>query len=263
MTKVAIHGAAGRMGCRLIAVGHADSDIELVAALEASNHPHQGKDSGVIAGVGEIGVNIGTELPSDVDVVVDFATHEAFDSILERCVVAKKPICIATTGLSETQHQNIQAASEELPIVLAPSMSLTVNLTMKLAEIAAKALHQQGKQVDVEIIERHHRFKADAPSGTAIRFGDLIGKHMNMSTATHGRQGITGQRTGDEIGYHAVRIGDNPGEHTIAFGLIGETLELKVGATNRDCYASGAFAAAKFIVQQKPGIYNMYDVLGL
>lgn len=263
MTRVAIHGAAGRMGCRLIAVGHADPEIDLVGALESPDYDKHGLDAGTVAGVGEIGVPIGMELPAETQVVVDFATHEAFTSILERCLSAEIPLVIATTGLSAEQEELIRKASATIPIVWAPSMSMTVNLTMKLAEIAASALGQQDQQVDVEIIERHHRFKADAPSGTALRFGELIRTRLNLTDEVHGREGLTGQRTANEIGYHAVRVGDNPGEHTIVFGMLGETMELRVAASNRDCYASGAFAAAKFVAAKSSGLFNMYDVLGI
>jgi 4-hydroxy-tetrahydrodipicolinate reductase len=142
-------------------------------------------------------------------------------------------------------------------------MSLAVNLTMKLAQQAAKVLKNVSSGVDVEIIERHHRFKEDSPSGTALKFGQIIAEEMNLPQAVHGRHGQIGARSRQEIGYHAVRTGDNPGEHTIVFGLLGETIELKVGASNRDCYVQGAFAAAKFIQGKPPGLYSMTDVLGL
>jgi 4-hydroxy-tetrahydrodipicolinate reductase len=142
-------------------------------------------------------------------------------------------------------------------------MSLAVNLAMKLASLAAEHLKDYGPGADVEIIERHHRFKEDAPSGTALRFGELIAQRMGQQRHVHGRQGRPGKRTHEEIGYHALRTGDNPGEHTIVFGMMGETLELTVKATNRDCYALGALAAAKFVAGKPPGLYSMNDVLGL
>jgi 4-hydroxy-tetrahydrodipicolinate reductase len=140
-------------------------------------------------------------------------------------------------------------------------MSLAVNLTMRLAETAAKAL--KDRDADVEILERHHRFKEDSPSGTALKFGQIIAAAMGQTAHRHGREGRPGKRPHSEIGYHAIRIGDNPGEHTIIFGMLGETIELSVRATNRDCYAAGALAAAKFLVGKKPGLYGMNDVLGL
>jgi 4-hydroxy-tetrahydrodipicolinate reductase len=138
-----------------------------------------------------------------------------------------------------------------------------VNLTMKLAATAAQVLKNYSEGADIEIIERHHRFKEDAPSGTALRFGEIIAGIMGQTSHVHGRKGQTGKRTQQEIGYHALRVGDNPGEHTIVFGLLGESIEMTVRATNRDCYALGALTAAKFVAKQKPGLYSMYDVLGL
>jgi 4-hydroxy-tetrahydrodipicolinate reductase len=140
-------------------------------------------------------------------------------------------------------------------------MSLAVNLVMKLASMAAETLHRCGADADVEIIERHHHFKEDAPSGTALRFGEIIAAIMGQSSHVHGRQGRPGPRKPTEIGYHALRTGDNPGEHTIVFGLAGETIELTVRATNRDCYALGALSAARFVCQQPPGMYSMLDVM--
>ena len=141
-------------------------------------------------------------------------------------------------------------------------MSLAVNLAMKLSEDAAKALKDHPSGADVEIIERHHRFKEDAPSGTALKFGEIIAGVMGQKDVAHGRSGRPGQRPHSEIGYHALRTGDNPGEHTIVFGLLGETLEITVKATNRDCYAHGALAAAKFLAGKPAGLYTMKDVLG-
>ncbi len=167
---------------------------------------------------------------------------------------------MATTGLEEPQKARLRETAAHIPLLWAPSMSLTVNLAMKLAETAARALAD--KDADVEILERHHRFKEDAPSGTALRFGQIIADAMGQSVHRHGREGRPGPRPHGEIGYHAVRTGDNPGEHTIVFGLLGETLELTVRASNRDCYASGALAAARFLAGRKPGLYGMNDVLG-
>jgi 4-hydroxy-tetrahydrodipicolinate reductase len=142
-------------------------------------------------------------------------------------------------------------------------MSTTVNLAMKLVATAADVLKEMSSGVDVEIIERHHRMKEDSPSGTALKFGEIVAGEMGQTVHRHGREGAVGKRPKHEIGYHAVRTGDNPGEHTIIFGLLGETLEITVKASNRDCYALGALAAAKFVARQKPGLYSMYDVLGL
>ncbi len=260
---LAIHGAAGRMGRRLVALGTEDPALEIVAAIDHPQHAEQGKDAGAIAGVGSIGVLVTSELSGREKVVIDFSVPEAAEGILQRCVQNGVPLVIATTGLTAEQRENIRLAAQTLPIVWAPSMSLAVNLTMKLAALAGSKLTSYGPGVDVEIIERHHRFKEDAPSGTALRFGELIAEQMGQTRQAHGREGRPGLRPRDEIGYHALRAGDNPGEHTIVFGMMGETIELTVKATNRDCYALGALAAAKFLAHQPPGLYSMEDVLGL
>lgn len=263
MTNIAINGAAGRMGQRLVVLADQDPDITIVDCLEHAEHPEMGHDAGVVAGIKPIGVAISPALSGAVEAVIDFSAPAAADTITAECVGNGVPLVMATTGLDKGQKQRIRQAAETIPVVWAPNMSLAVNLTMKLAETAARALVDYPAGTDVEIIERHHRFKEDAPSGTALKFGELIAAIMKQTRHTHGRQGQTGQRPRNEIGYHAVRVGDNPGEHTIIFGLMGETVELKVSAANRDCYALGALAAAKFIAHKKAGLYTMYDVLGI
>ena len=260
---LAIHGAAGRMGQRLVALATADPDFKIVGAIDSPQHPKLGSDAGVLAGVGELGVALAVELDGQPDVVIDFSVAAAVDAIVRQCVERKVPLVVATTGLSEAQQDELRQSAEKIPIVWAPSMSLAVNLVMNLSEIAAKALKDHPSGVDVEILERHHRFKEDAPSGTALRFGQIIADAMGQTEHVHGREGRPGPRRHEEIGYHAIRQGDNPGEHTIVFGLLGETIELRVAATNRDCYAHGALAAAKFVAGKSPGLYGMNDVLGL
>jgi 4-hydroxy-tetrahydrodipicolinate reductase len=262
-TRVAINGAAGRMGRRLIALGSTDHELQIVAALECAGHPELGQDAGPLAGLPALGVPLTATLDAAADVLIDFSLPAGATAATELCLQRGLPLVMATTGLEDEQKLKLQHASERIPIVWAPSMSLAVNLTMKLATIAANALKSASSSVDVEIIERHHRFKKDSPSGTALRFGELIAAELGLTGQVHGREGVVGERPRNEIGYHAVRAGDNPGEHTILFGLLGESVELTVRATNRDCYAQGAFAAAKFIARQKPGLYTMNDVLGL
>ena len=262
-TRIAIHGAAGRMGQRLLALAAADQELSIAAALEAGNHPKIGQDAGTLAGVGKLGVPLSSDLPRDAQVVIDFSVPTGTDAILKKCIQTKIPLVVATTGLEKQQTQLIQEAAKTIAVLWSPSMSLAVNLTMRLAEIAAKALAHHSSGVDVEIIERHHRFKEDAPSGTALKFGELIAAQMGHTAAKHGREGRVGQRPHNEIGYHAVRIGDNAGEHAIIFGMLGETIELHVKASNRDCYAHGAIAAAKFLAGKPAGLYRMRDVLGM
>jgi 4-hydroxy-tetrahydrodipicolinate reductase len=259
--RIAIHGAAGRMGQRLVALTSTDPELQLVAAIDAAGHPRLGEDAGTLAGVRPLAVPLSCKLEAKADLIVDFSVPQAVDGILDAAVAGRTPLVLATTGLDQRQTAKVHAAATQIPLLWAPSMSLAVNLTMKLAELAAQAL--KDRDADVEILERHHRFKEDAPSGTALRFGRIIADAMGQSQHRHGRQGRPGKRPHDEIGYHAIRVGDNPGEHTVIFGLLGETLELTVKATNRDCYASGALSAGKFLVGKPCGLYGMNDVLGL
>lgn len=251
------------MGQRLVALASADKDFQLAAALEYAGHSRIGSDAGSLAGVGALGVPLTSTLDVPVDVMIDFSTPAGTEAALATCLARGVPLVLATTGLEKEQHARVREASQRIALLWSPSMSLAVNLVMKLTEIAATALKDHPSGADVEIIERHHRFKEDAPSGTALKFGDIIAKAMGQTTARHGREGRTGQRPHAEIGYHAVRVGDNPGEHTIIFGLLGESIELNVKATNRDCYAHGALSAAKFLAGKPPGLYGMQDVLGI
>jgi 4-hydroxy-tetrahydrodipicolinate reductase len=261
--KLAVHGAAGRMGQRVTALAVADPRFKVVAALESADHPLLGKDAGLIAGVREIGVPLGVVGESDADVVIDFSVPDAAVAVIAHCVEFSRPVVVATTGLDADQQEYVRKAARQIPIVWSPSMSTAVNVAMKLTATAAKALRDLPTGVDVEIIEHHHRFKEDAPSGTALKFGQIVANEMEVSEHRHGRSGRPGLRPRDEIGYHAVRAGDNPGEHTIIFGMLGETLAIRVAASNRDCYAQGALLAAEWLVKKPPGLYGMSDVLGL
>lgn len=261
--RIAVHGAAGRMGQRVVALCLADPETSLAGAIDHASHPKIGSDAGQVCGSGDAGICIDSELPSDIDVVIDFSLPEAVDGIVQRCLDAKVPLVIATTGLTDEQRSSIEAAAQTIPIVMAPSMSMAVNLVMKLVSDAAAALKDNAAGVDVEIIERHHRFKEDAPSGTALHFGKLVAEQMGQTEHIHGRSGRPGQRPSNEIGYHALRTGDNVGEHTIVFGLMGETIDLSVKGHTRDSYAYGAIAAAKFLHGKTSGLYNMADVLKL
>jgi len=263
VTKLAIHGAAGRMGRRLVALGCEDPELEIVSTIDFAEHPQMGSDAGTIAGVGELGIAISPTLDVDAEAIIDFSVPAGAETIAKTCAERKIPLVMATTGLNANQTDLVTKASQSIPVVWAPNMSLAVNLTMKLAEIAGRSLKDHPSGADVEVIERHHRYKEDAPSGTALRFGEIIAEAMGQTQHVHGREGRPGPRSREEIAYHAVRVGDNPGEHTILFGLLGETIELKVASTNRDCYAQGALAAAKFVASAKPGLYGMNDVLGL
>lgn len=265
------------MGQRVVALAadtdHAsDADFIVTGAMDHAGHPRIGQDAGTVAGISAMGVLVSADWPSQADVVIDFSLPEALDACIAHCVEGAYPLVVATTGLSESQKNALADAARSIPIVWAPSMSLAVNLSMRVAQQITTALRDVAGGVDIEILERHHRFKADAPSGTALKFGELIGEALAEEKPimhVHGREGHTGQRTQNEIGYHAVRVGDNPGEHTIVFGMMGERIELNVAASNRDCYAAGALAAAKWLVRggdgapMPAGLYNMFDVLGM
>jgi len=264
ITSIAIHGAAGRMGRRLVALGSADPQLKIVAAVDSPSHTEIGRDAGLLAGIADLGLPLRGSLGSAApNAVIDFSVPAAAEAVTAACVERKLPLVMATTGLTEPQKDRLREAAKVIPIVWSPSMSMTVNLAMKLVEQAGVTLKQAPGGVDVEIIERHHRMKEDSPSGTALKFGEIIAAAMGHTVHRHGRQGQVGKRPAGEIGYHAVRTGDNPGEHTIIFGLLGETLEVTVKASSRDCYAIGALAAAKYVARQQPGMYSMYDVLGL
>ncbi|XZE54824.1 4-hydroxy-tetrahydrodipicolinate reductase [Planctomycetaceae bacterium SH139] len=275
--SLAIHGAAGRMGRRVVALASTDSRFRIAAAIDHPESPCQTQDAGTVAAINPIDVPIqavwpiqadspgqNAEVPGQIDVVIDFSLPAAVDQVVATCQARRWPLVIATTGLEPAQHQRIEQAAEQIPIVWAPSMSMAVNLAMQLSKQAGQALAAVPGGVDIEIIERHHRFKEDAPSGTALKFGELLAETVDGPVAhQHGRSGKTGARQRNEIGYHALRGGDNPGEHTIVFGMLGETLEIRVAASNRDCYAAGALSAAAWLASQPAGLYSMFDVLGL
>ena len=261
--SIGIHGAAGRMGQRLVALGAADDQLQVAAALENASHPRLGEDAGLVAGYGQLDVPLSAELTTDVAVIIDFSVPAALQGIVELCRTKSVPLVVATTGLDEGQQELLKETATQIPLVWAPNMSMAVNLTMQLTAMAAKVLGKVSSGVDAEVIDRHHRYKEDSPSGTALKFGQLIAEGMGQTDHVHGREGILGARPQTEIGYHALRVGDNPGEHTIVFGMLGETIELTVRATNRDCYALGALAAAKYLAGKGPGLYAMNDVLGL
>jgi 4-hydroxy-tetrahydrodipicolinate reductase len=262
LIKVAVNGAAGRMGQRITALTLDDAELTLSAALETSSHPSLGRDAGEVCGHGACGVPVTSALEHSVDVVIDFSTPAGVDAVVSICEDRRIPLVLATTGLSRGQQDLVESAAQSIPIVQAPSMSLAVNLVMKLVGDAAEALRDNSAGVDVEIIERHHRFKEDAPSGTALHFGRIVAEKMGQTEHVHGRHGRPGQRPANEIGYHALRTGDNVGEHTIVFGMMGETIDLTVRGQTRDSYAYGALHAAKFIISQGAGMYSMADVLG-
>jgi 4-hydroxy-tetrahydrodipicolinate reductase len=262
-THIAINGACGRMGQRLVALAQEDKALAVVAAVDSQTHPRFGADVGELAGISRIGVPVTHEIPlsTRVDCVIDFSAPTGTMAILRTCIDRKLPIVIATTGHEPQERQEIEAAAHEIAVLFSPNMSLVVNVLFRLTQVTAKVF--AGKGFDVEIIERHHRYKKDAPSGTAIQFAKIVQESMGQQTIRHGREGLIGERPINEIGIHAVRAGDNIGEHTIIFSTLGETLELVHKGYSRDSYARGALLAAKYLAGKGAGMYSMEDVLNL
>jgi 4-hydroxy-tetrahydrodipicolinate reductase len=262
-TIIAVNGACGRMGQRIVQLAHEDADLKLGVALDAPGHPAQTKDIGELAGLGALGVQVGSAIPIEqrVDVAIDFSVPEASLALLKTCVDRKIPIVIGTTGFSAGQKAEVEAAAHYTAVLQSPNLSLVVNVLFKLVREAALALKERG--FDAEIIERHHRYKKDSPSGTALQFARIIQEAWGDHPLRHGREGLVGERPAREIGMHAVRAGDNVGEHTILFSTLGETMELVHKGHTRDAYVRGALQAAKFLANRPAGRYTMADVLGL
>ena len=262
--NIAVAGAAGRMGCRLIEACSNEKNTNLSVAFEHPASNFIGNDSGELAGIGHNDIAISNNLTTDnFDVLIEFTTPEATLEHLAICRDTNKCMVIGTTGFSADQKQIIQQTSKDIAIIFAPNMSVGVNLTFKLLEIAAKIM---GDEVDIEIIEAHHRHKVDSPSGTALRMGEIVAEALdrNLSEcAVYGRQGKTGARERKTIGFETIRAGDIVGEHTVMFADIGERVEITHKASSRMTFANGAVRAAQWIMQQKTGLFDMQDVLGL
>lgn len=260
--SIAITGAAGRMGGRLIAVVRQDGGFEIVGAIERPEHPAQAQDAGEIAGVGKIGLPITFDLRPTPQVLIDFTTPSSMRHWLKTCSDRGIAMVIGTTGLQEKDHAAIDIAAARIPILQAPNMSLGVNVLFRIAGEVARLL---GDAYDIEIVEGHHRFKKDAPSGTAVGLADAILKSLGKSrdVLRYDRHGGDVPRQPGEIGMHSLRIGGEVGRHTAYFAALGERLELTHVATNRDTFVHGALQAAKWLANQKPGRYAIADMLGL
>lgn len=263
---VTIAGAAGRMGTRLVALVKESPDLRLAAALEAPRHPSVGRDAGEVAGVGATGVLITDDVAAAVRgdrVLVEFSAPEPSLEHLRAVAAAGGRAVIGTTGFSPAQREEITALAKRAAIMVAPNMSVAVTLAFKLLAIMAKAL---GDEYDVEISEVHHRFKKDAPSGTAVRMAEVLAEALGRDLrqcAVYGRQGMPGERTSKEIGIFSLRSGDVVGEHTVTFGALGERLELTHRAQSRDTFVRGALRAVRWIADRPHGLYSMHDVLGI
>ena len=265
MIQVAIAGAAGRMGRQLLDACSQVDNIRCTVASEYPNSPFIGADAGEVAGIGRLGVSITAELAPLIDhfnLLIDFTRPAATLAHLALCRSAGKAMVIGTTGLSTEQKAEIAAGATQIPIVLAPNMSIGVNLCFKLLELAAKTL---GDTVDIEILESHHRHKVDAPSGTALAMGQIIAETLGRDLtqcAVYGREGVTGERDRKTIGFTTIRAGDIVGEHTVIFADEGERVEITHRASSRMTFAKGAVRAATWLAGRKPGLYDMRDVLG-
>ncbi|MDD3579875.1 MAG: 4-hydroxy-tetrahydrodipicolinate reductase [Desulfobacca sp.] len=266
MIKAIVAGAAGRMGGRIIHMLNAAENITLAAAFEKPGHPAIGRDVGEVVGLPRLGLPIAgslTEVLEAGGVILDFTHPEASLGHLKEAAPVGKAMVIGTTGFSAAQVAKIQQLAQKARVVLAPNMSVGVNLMFRVVQDIAQVL---SSGYDVEIIEAHHRLKKDAPSGTAMKLAQLIAQSLNRNldkVGVYERHGLIGERTAEEIGIQTVRAGDIVGEHTVIFGGVGERLEIIHRAHNRDNFARGAVRAAQWIVAQPPGFYDMQDVLGL
>jgi 4-hydroxy-tetrahydrodipicolinate reductase len=266
MTKIAVTGAAGRMGKALIEACQLAEDADLVAAVERTGSSVIGLDAGELAGIGKKNIAVVDSVNSiidQVDVLIDFTTPESTMANLASCRAAQKRLVIGTTGLSEANKKAIADASKDISIVFAPNMSVGVNLCLKLLDIAARVMNDD---IDIEIIEAHHRHKVDAPSGTALAMGEVVARALGRDLkecAVYGREGRTGERDRATIGFETIRAGDIVGEHTVLFAGIGERVEITHKASSRMTFAKGAVRAAKWLMAQEKGQFDMQDVLGL
>jgi len=264
--RVVIAGADGKMGRALLGLAFRDKTVKVAGGFEVPGNPAVGEDLGLLAGLSPAGLKAADSLEKVIgacDVVIDFTAPKATEKILKTCVKHKKALVIGTTGLSHTQKALIKRMARRIPIVMAPNMSLGVNLIFRLVFLLGATL---GDDYDVEIIEAHHRHKKDAPSGTALELAKQVaeGRKIDLSSFTiYGRQGMMGARKRGEIAIHAIRGGDVVGEHTVVFMADGERIELTHKASSREAFARGALFAAHYLKKRKPGLYNMRQVLAI
>ncbi|MCZ6682378.1 MAG: 4-hydroxy-tetrahydrodipicolinate reductase [Planctomycetota bacterium] len=261
--NLAVSGAAGKMGRRIIALADQDEQVRCVAALEREGAPEIGKDAGEIAGIDRLSIAVSDRAQANFDVLIDFSTPAATMHQLAQCTRMSRPIVIGTTGLDEEAMRVIGAAGESIAVLQAPNMSVGVTVLMRTVRRLAEVLDTS---YDVEIFEAHHRFKVDAPSGTALALRDAVIEGRRCaghgdSPVVYGRHGETGPRPQGEIAVHTLRTGDTVGEHTVSFGGLGESINVGHVARSRDVFAAGAIRAAKWIVGKPPGLYDMQDVL--
>jgi 4-hydroxy-tetrahydrodipicolinate reductase len=251
------------MGKRILFLANETGEFEIAAAVEKQGHPDIGKDAGIIAGLGAIGVKISGACTTAADVAIDFSVAEAADNTIGFCVEKHTCLVLGTTGLNSNQRNKIESAAKTIPLIYGTNMSVGMNALFNLVGKVATML---GEEYDTEIVEQHHRFKKDAPSGSALTLAENIcratGKDFPGSL-THGRSGKESLRQKGTIGMHAVRAGDITGEHSVIFSTLGETVTIHHSAHSRDTFVRGALRAAKWLVGKKPGLYSMADVLGI
>ncbi|MDR3213280.1 MAG: 4-hydroxy-tetrahydrodipicolinate reductase [Azoarcus sp.] len=263
--RVAIAGASGRMGRMLIDAALKDESVALAAAFDRPDSPFIGRDVGEFAGVAS-GVAVGgdaTAAIASADCVIDFTRPEGTLAHLAHAVRLSKSMVIGTTGFDAAGKATIAEAARRVPVVFAPNMAVGVNAVFRLLDVAARIL---AEGYDVEVIEAHHRFKVDAPSGTALRMGEVVARALGRDLtecAIYGREGVTGERNAETIGFSTIRGGDVVGDHTVLFAGIGERIEITHKSGSRMPYALGALRAARFLVGRTPGLFDMQDVLGL
>ena len=266
MTKVIIAGAAGRMGRRIGYMVNEHPELQVAAGFERPDSPDLGKDMGDLGGYGANGVKVADDLAAVIDqgdVIIDFTFHEATMKIARQAAQKNRAMVIGTTGLSQENIEELAELCKDFPCVQAPNMAVGVNVLFKLAAKVASIL---GNDYDMEIVEAHHRMKKDAPSGTAMKLGEVMAQAVGRNLDEDGvftRHGIIGERTDKEIGLQTIRAGDIVGEHTVYFAGAGERLELTHRAHSRDNFAKGAALAAAWVCDKQNGLYNMFDVLGL
>ena len=261
--QLVITGAAGRMGRRIVALAVESQDFTIAAAIDRKDHPDMGKDAGLLAGIDAINVPLSATFPKEADVMIDFSSPEATESHIQHCIDNQSALVLGTTGLSQVHLDKAQAAARTIPVLVATNMSVGMNL---LFSIVGKVAASLGEDYDIEIVEHHHRFKKDAPSGTALTLASNIAAATGRrypASLVHGRQGKEATRQPGTIGMHAVRTGDIVGYHEVMFSALGETVTLSHTAHSRDVFVRGAIRAAKWLVAKEPGLYSMQDVLGL
>lgn len=258
-----IHGAAGRMGKRILALAVEEQTFQIIGAIDYPTHPDLGKDAGVLAGVSAIGVNLEKTFPTKADVIIDFSLPQAAAETIAWAEKTGAALVMGTTGLDAGQMELLKKASQKIAIVQATNMSLGMNLLFSLVGKVAQSL---GSDYDIEITEAHHRFKKDAPSGSAMSLAKSICDATSRDypgSLVHGREGKEALRKAGSIGMHAIRAGDIVGQHSVIYGTLGETITISHDAHTRDTFVRGALRAAKWLLTQKPGLYNMQHVLGL